>query len=128
MYGCTRSMGMGRALIVCSACGDRPNYCACEVLNWVYEEHRDNWFCALCISQLFPFNHITEEGEFIACICSSDSKPTSVFTDQNCLSLDLFSDPICEKAASVYPDDNFFLNRLNISACLLHSFGSVWKI
>src|SRR6218665_2315233 len=132
MCGCTRPMGLGLELIVCSACGDRFNCCACKVVDRVYEEHRDNWCCALCISELFPFNRITEEGEFIACIGSSDSKPTLVFTDQNCLRLDLFSDPtenrplLCN--ADLDPDDNFVLNRLNISAyCTPSSMSGKFK-
>lgn len=29
------TMGMGHELIVCSACGDRFNYCTCEKWDWV---------------------------------------------------------------------------------------------
>src|SRR6218665_2436252 len=132
MCGCTRPMGLGLELIVCSACGDRFNCCACKVVDRVYEEHRDNWCCALCISELFPFNRITEEGEFIACIGSSDSMSTSVFTDHNCLRLDLFSDPTENRPllsnVDLDPDDNFFLNRLNISAyCTPSSMSGKFK-
>src|SRR6218665_791200 len=41
---------------------NRFNCCACKVLDRVYGEHRDNWCCAVCISELFPFNHITSSG------------------------------------------------------------------
>ena len=110
---CNRRILSHAVQIVCQICNSRYHM-KCISLdpddhNYL-EMHISTWYCKLCVSQIFPFNHVEDDELFISDINHFDISLKTLDSISECifnpfeLNTDKYYSPLCD----IDPDINFY--------------------
>ena len=68
---CTRSILSHSKIVTCCSCSMKFHLkcisLSSEDINYI-KDNQQTWFCSLCITELFPSNHIEDDVEFVSTI------------------------------------------------------------
>ena len=64
---CSKRVLSHAKVITCALCKQK---CHCKCISIKTSEissllHNDDWYCVLCISDILPFNHISDDTEYL---------------------------------------------------------------
>src|SRR6218665_3217693 len=91
---------------------------------------KTQWFCTGCTSNLFPYNHISDDTEFAQCINEINEVSLSLNELRKGPRLDLFVDLEADRALlnnpDLDPDENYF--RVRPNHCTYNTISSLTPV
>ena len=98
------------------------------------KDQKSNWICLKCIQEIFPFNHIDNDNDFIKYVSESCEEfktiPLDILKDMSFNPFELNEDSTFSSLPSLDPDQNYFnenIYHINSNYYLESDFNKLYQ-